>query len=330
MKDFNIFETLEKDDKELIHSSFVCFLMNEYKEFYSSVLGLDYSSEILSQIDAKVEQSLGKEYGRADILVREPMTILIENKFKSFPNNDQLAKYDEKFPNSPNVHKYLLTFDKSIVNLSPDIRDNWKIIDYKQILEFCKSVIKTDLLSNDKRLFIEHYVLFISSYIADFHKLNSDSSFINEKINSTDRNSTFWKVIIFNLIKLKTEQILDYDNYGIHVFAGSQKTPGLYIWTKNPERYIFKNVGSVWFELQDKKLRLKLGKQGISQRNELADILNKSGINLDLTGFVRKPSENANSFTLYQENLEITTVENIAQQLVNFKNKFEDILLNNR
>ena len=173
-KPFNIFETLEKDDKELIHSSFVCFLMNYYKDFYKKVLNLEFSLEFLENVNAETEISLGKEFGRADILVQGAIKILIENKFKSFPNNEQLEKYDKKFPNQTTTHKYLLTFDKSIVNLKQELLNTWKIIDYKQILDFCKDIIPNET-NEDKRIFINHYISFLTNYISDFEKLFNNS-----------------------------------------------------------------------------------------------------------------------------------------------------------
>lgn len=40
MREFNIFEVLEKDDKELIHSSFIKFLLSEDNIFHEKFLNI--------------------------------------------------------------------------------------------------------------------------------------------------------------------------------------------------------------------------------------------------------------------------------------------------
>jgi len=85
---FNIFKVLEKDNKELIHSSFINFLINEDSNFSKDFLGIDLSSNRTIRLESFYAYGpKNKKKCRFDIeILEDERIIVIENKFKSFPN----------------------------------------------------------------------------------------------------------------------------------------------------------------------------------------------------------------------------------------------------
>src|SRR5690554_1542709 len=135
---FNIFKILEKDDKELIHSSFLKFLITEDDKFSHKLLGLSIDNKTDIYLEKAHKYKLPKrkksKQCRFDIEIRQnDEVIIIENKFKSFPLKTQLQEYNDglSFIYSEYKHKkILLCFDKTLLNFECD----WNIIDYGDLL----------------------------------------------------------------------------------------------------------------------------------------------------------------------------------------------------
>ena len=93
-KKFNMFQVLSKDDKELVHSAFLAWLvsLNSPKiPVLLTLFNLDICSSIEDQ-DIIIEYSLGSRK-KIDLKFDFKDTIIfIENKFKSMPDKEQLAE----------------------------------------------------------------------------------------------------------------------------------------------------------------------------------------------------------------------------------------------
>ena len=132
MNNFNFFKVLEKDDKELIHSAFLAFLLDTDEDFRSSFLHI--STDINEFYPSELERSYQKK--RIDIILESKdrkFTLVIENKFKSFPNREQLEEYDRilgKEIKSEQIRKVLFCFDKNILPFNTE----WEKFDYKELL----------------------------------------------------------------------------------------------------------------------------------------------------------------------------------------------------
>src|SRR5690554_7921062 len=174
MEKFNYFIILEKDDKELIHSSFIQFLLKDehisdtfinelFPQFKKSInrrmiiLEKNYSYSVMND-----EGKLANKRFCLDIegISTDGSTLLvIENKFKSFPYEEQLKIYEERLSEehcSKKIVKYLICFDKSIIPSNFDKR-NWNFISYSELLITLKRVLQIPELEGDKKSFIEHY-----------------------------------------------------------------------------------------------------------------------------------------------------------------------------
>jgi hypothetical protein len=232
MKNFNIFDVLSKDDKEIIHSSMIKFLLEEDDFFTQSLL----NTPITSFKSILLEKKLDKHH-RIDIFIELLNSIiLIENKFKCLPSIAQLNQYTEKirllYPNTV-VEKYLIYFEKGS-NLQ--IPANWNVITYEFILDCCKSYLKNKNLTPDKKVFIEHYVESLESYVNFYKKLKKHGSGELEKVFLNKvKNSSFWLHLIFHEIAI----LFQGDDFETWVGAGMTYLPLLNVHNKkwkNSER----------------------------------------------------------------------------------------------
>lgn len=91
MSHFNFFKVLEKDNKELIHSAFISYLLDNNKNFRKQFIHENIEDFDVSELEKSY--SYKKTKIRIDIELRSKdrkHIIFIENKFKSFPTNKQL------------------------------------------------------------------------------------------------------------------------------------------------------------------------------------------------------------------------------------------------
>jgi hypothetical protein len=176
---FNIFESLEKDDKELIHSAFIKYLLQNH-DFFTKRLFPKFKG-VLDKENVKLEVSYSakidgvKKQLRIDIEAfdsEKKEVLVVENKFKSFPYLQQLVDYDQlyklKRPSAQYQHtKYLVCFDPSVLNFD---KGTWNILSYADILDAIDEFLAQASLSDDHKLFIEHYRDFLrNSYYIPYH-----------------------------------------------------------------------------------------------------------------------------------------------------------------
>lgn len=125
-ENFNVFNILRLDEKELMHSAFIANLLNAegkhgqkdvfLKLFIDEIKDLFSDSKIIEEFDtsnsfAKEEEYIGKvDYelgngGRIDIAVKDGKNvILIENKINHFDEYKQLIRYNEFYNNAPIIY----------------------------------------------------------------------------------------------------------------------------------------------------------------------------------------------------------------------------------
>ena len=78
---FNIFECLSKDDKELSHSSFIKFLIEEDDFFLEKLFG-----QKNEKFEAELEVTLDRK-NRIDILLKSPSLLAKNLKDEIIPNH---------------------------------------------------------------------------------------------------------------------------------------------------------------------------------------------------------------------------------------------------
>ncbi|UUV21944.1 PDDEXK-like family protein [Paenimyroides aestuarii] len=169
-ENFNVFNILRLDEKELMHSAFIANLLNVkgnhgqkdvfLKLFINEIKDLFSDSksnrELLEEFDALKSFAKEEEYigmvdydlgngGRIDITVKDGKNvILIENKINHFDEYKQLIRYNEFYKNAPII--YLTPFGTEPSEDSKGILENNKdfiCISYEQhIVNWIEQCIK--------------------------------------------------------------------------------------------------------------------------------------------------------------------------------------------
>lgn len=233
MRPFNIFYTLGKDDKELIHSAFIKFLLRENDSLYLKMFGLSG----LKFHEPKLENTYtikdsaivkGAQRRRIDIEILskdENHIIFIENKFKSFPYEEQLLAYDEILRTNykyQTPHKALLCFDKELIAFNT----TWKIFDYKWLLAH----IAANYLPNvdpEKTILITHYLSFLEEEYRLYDEYKTDLT----PVFSDPASNRFWLKLFYSALRLRIEQHFERQNREVkfYINPGSSNLPLLNI-----------------------------------------------------------------------------------------------------
>jgi len=200
---FNIFSILEKDNKELIHSSFIKFLLQNDNEFSSKFLNIqDLNCDIVSLEKSYSLSKRPRKKCRFDLeIINEDRIVVIENKFKSFPNVPQLQDYDKIINNEYPKHlksKFLFCFDKNLFIGYTD----WIIKDYRDLLDYLEKYIFT-VIDSEIKNFINHYISFLRDYIITYNELGKDLKPI--MYNQSDNTNKFWIRLLYSNLKIKLD-----------------------------------------------------------------------------------------------------------------------------
>lgn len=253
MSVFNFFKVLEKDNKELIHSAFISYLLDNNEKFRKKFI----SDKITSFKTSELEKSYSdkKLKIRIDVELQNSdgsFITFIENKFKSFPNNKQLKDYNKVFKNrfdkSIELKKILFCFDKNIAKLETD----WEIFDYKDLLNF----LKNDYVQNnhsDENIFLKHYIAFLEEYIETYKNLKSNCNHLF-KSNLT-KDEKFWVRLLNSQIALEFEKDFTEHLFEFHINPGSTSTPLLNI---IPKHWKSKIKEEVLIQIQGNDLKFYL------------------------------------------------------------------------
>ena len=207
LQDFNFFTVLEKDNKELIHSSFIRFLLDEDKMFAQKFLGIESFNDdkVISLEKSYVlrnQKGQKTDRCRLDIEVIDgDRIIIIENKFKSFPDELQLRLYDkilDSVYNAKRRTKFILCFDKKLFTG----HGNWIVKDYNDLVEYLEQYIPS-VSNNEKRLFVTHYHKFLADYIGSYNQFLKSSSAIF--LNQSENENKFWVRLLYSNLKLRLD-----------------------------------------------------------------------------------------------------------------------------
>jgi len=235
--DFNYFKILEKDNKELTHSAFISYLLDRNQNFRNLFV------ENNKWLSPKLEQSYShnKKRCRIDIELKsadEKTILFIENKFKSFPEEEQLNKYDEIFKQEFNedikLVKFLFCFDKKLVCFD----NHWEVFDYGDLLNFLKKDIDTDYAS-DEKTFIRHYMLFLEEYLEEYKNLEKNCSRLFKK--GLTKEEKFWLKLLNSKIALEFKNNIEGD-FKYVINPGNTSTPLLNIIPKKWKEIIGQEV----------------------------------------------------------------------------------------
>lgn len=225
--EFNIFNVLEKDGKELVHSAFIKFLMEKDTSFYTYFLNVQGPFRT-----PKLERQytyLKHQRGRFDIEAESQdgsALVVIENKFKSFPYPEQFKLYDKilnKHHSKSKISKFLLCFDKEVVGVFP----NWAVRDYNDLLVFIESFYDMNAV-DDQSVFIRHYYFMLKNYFEEYRALKAN---LRPLFVTLRENDKFWLKLFYSALQLKLDSYFRSIglNVGFYLSTGNTQIPLLNI-----------------------------------------------------------------------------------------------------
>lgn len=220
--------------KELFHSNFLQWISrtdfgngNDGKKIFRNIL----SKVNICNLPDNDEWNVEREVNHNDLSITLPKIdskgkktkktlLIIENKFKSFPNAEQLSKYFTNNKKNKGVKFTLLTFFKNFkekseikqVALKNEIEFN--IVSYEDLLEAIKDEFNTNELKNLKTFniqIINDYIKFLEGLIGleKYTTINSDSKFLTSAIDLDELHN----LRIHDLyLKIRYAKFCDYVN----------------------------------------------------------------------------------------------------------------------
>ncbi|MCX6148212.1 MAG: PD-(D/E)XK nuclease family protein [Candidatus Kapabacteria bacterium] len=166
---------LSLSSKELFHSNFIFWLLKHnpsiLDSFITDLLKITYT--------CSKPPAIRREKNNFDLKINcfsahSDFEIIIENKVKSLPTEEQLFDYNSKLSPYPKNHKFLfvlletdnkhLPIDSSSLPVfySPQYCDEWQVVTYADILKWLKSIsISTPYIKN----LIDDYICFVNHLI---------------------------------------------------------------------------------------------------------------------------------------------------------------------
>lgn len=138
--------------KELFHSNFWAWLLSRNSEYVKRVFGLDVDSDI----------QVSREQNHCDITIWKNKkgktyhdAYIIENKFKSIPDKEQLLRYETNMNKNKNFCGGIITGLEEPIFMS-DV-PKWRYVSYKEIGE---NIIKAaNEIEEDKESFIYNLIV---------------------------------------------------------------------------------------------------------------------------------------------------------------------------
>ncbi|MGV3631738.1 MAG: PD-(D/E)XK nuclease family protein [Bacteroidota bacterium] len=344
MNQFNYFTILSKDDKELIHSSFLWFLLTDEltsefvlpKLFPVFTTSLNRASVNLEKVYTyQVPGENGKRKSkriRLDIEAKSvdgQTILLIENKFKSFPHEEQLNFYDERFRENysdKTIVKYLLCFDKTIIPFS-NRRTDWNYISYTDVLEVVQALVTTVELEEDKKTFIRHYIDFLQPFLVDYEKIKLDCGYLF--FDGKNEANKFWIRHINAIARLKLDKYFFEKGVPVNftVNPGNTSVPLINISPLHWNNHLI--APDLCIQVQNHNLKYYYGAKGNLEFNRLLDITKGTIAKSD--GKFNKPNANRGETNfVYLERLDQTTrhssfsVDDFVNRIIAFFEKMDE------
>jgi len=322
---FNFFNVLNKDDKEVIHSAFIKYLLDNFGDFfYSKLFNLDFSDFNKAQLEKSYDK---KRFDIQIISNDESKIIVIENKFKSFPLKEQLVNYDNllvKHHKDKVQFKYLLSFDPKLISFSTN---NWKVISYNKILNSIESFLATVTdLTNDHKIFIQHYYESLAKYCSEYKmKLSNMTLVFKDKIDNEDK---FWLRLILFAIRNKLQRAFNELDIKVKfvVNPGNTSVPLLNIipihWFNNGAEHLIQFQGTeIKFYIHS------------TNKDEIISLIkySKKVVNSDRFAFKKITKRKERSSYIFKENITKIIVNNISldyliSYLLNFYKIADEVL----
>jgi len=329
----NIFKILSKDDKELVHSAFLSFLIQNFQEVRNDLLGEDDSEinepmlEVPYSYEINSPQKKGRKRIRFDIQIdnkEKNKTWIIENKFKSLPTVKQLNDYSTFIKNhfkNREIKKILISFSDCTKTIFPS---DWEIITYEKIIDTIK---KIKYFPNQKyKIYVDDYCEFLQDYISEFKENHKNENLKELFTHPTNKNNRFWLRLIFSELMMKLHK---YDKFDVfHIDLGKSSTPLInihsnFMWRNEKDNYEY------LIQLQGKELKFYChfwnGKKGWEIVSNEIEQLESANFKIKDSGkFKKKTTKKEKSMYIYKENIleeiprESFDLEHIEKYILDF------------
>lgn len=229
--------------RELFHSNFWAWLLDNYPAEFTSVFYPEYDK--ISKLEVSRE-----EYNFDLLLEFDDEWVIIENKFKSLPDKDQLTKYYdkassllEKEKTEKKIKIILISYFRPAFELD---KDTQTFIPYKELHERLSGVDISKIKLPDRAI-IESYIdcigLLVKLQDCTFDNVNTLGEFceiyksIKSKLDEINFGLTLQRIFLAQLVnKLLQKTQLKDQSYSFNV--GNKPVAYCDFWSENPEAYI--------------------------------------------------------------------------------------------
>lgn len=214
---------------ELFHSNFLYWLASKYQKEVGSMF-LDFfdihnentSIELPQREDKNIDLTL--TYSNGNVIV-------IENKVKSLPYQEQLERYSQKF--DENTKFILLSLSEPLFfNGKKEFNDNnnckWKYLSYSEYSELL-SKIPDKISDNYDKLILEDYIHFIKQLAIINSKIDLGNEILSERDSilveklKKIRFDSFYKKKKYNLLLHNFKEKLEESNFRIKIYKKKLK-----------------------------------------------------------------------------------------------------------
>ncbi len=336
-KDINIIKLLSKDDKEVIHSAIISFLLNESKFFREKILGVGF--EDIEIPKEEVSYPFRPDEGsrrriRFDILVTDKAgerICIIENKFKSLPTRIQFRGYsrfaEQKFKGK-DVSKVLISFLSPAKGVLPA---DWRSITYAQIHDWIQEFMeRKPELSQNKRFLVEQYQELLQEKLTAYQEAKTTRIYeIFSNPGDNKGENRFWLTLFLSEILSEMEEYQEYFS-GFYLGGGSSNIPLLNLHPRKSWKD-YEAESEFLIQLQGGTIKLYChigrGMNGNAIVGEKIQSLQKNGLETKSSGEFKDTKETAREERtkyVYRENLlkeigeESFSIERIKEYLLDF------------
>ncbi len=180
---------LSLTSKELFHSNFWAWILRQYPQVFTRAFYKDY--------DGKASVKIAREKDNIDLsLFIGDELVIIENKFKTMPDWEQLYKYWTKAKASKKKLVLISYFEPLF-----ELEENWEYLSYGDLcerLQKCLNDAKPSSFNEDDAVLISSYIKFLE-LIAQLQE--------NVKLKPNDKLNEFWEIVKDKEVQTKLSEI---------------------------------------------------------------------------------------------------------------------------
>lgn len=249
MLEYNIIEVLNElnknaifrlslTSKELFHSNFWAWMIEKYPQKFTAVF--------YSKYDGRTKPEVFREKYNFDLLLKiGEKFIIIENKFKSLPDKNQLLHYLEKAKDWEDKELVLISYMPPSFSLS---NQNEHFVSYDDLYSKLSKINLTDIEIQDKAI-IENYIecigLLTKLQKSDIYNVETLSEFwkkyksneLEEKLEKINFKLTIQRIFMGNIIS-KLQSNVKYPDFSCHISTGSNHIVYVDFYGKNSKAFI--------------------------------------------------------------------------------------------